>query len=308
MKAIPLFWGDVIGHYPQLLSEIPEDAIALDWDYSPKLTESKAALMQQAGRAFYICSGVSGWNCWLPDFHSAHENITRFARRGLARGAIGMLNTDWGDFGHINSLGPTLPGLALGAAAGWNARSRELREDRFQAVASRTILGDPTGKLLGLLTRCISARRAGWAMICWVHQPRSRDHADDWFHQPSGLPNDLFAHPGNRHVVALKTVISLTSKIEKLLRRCRPMDELVIEEIRVGLLGLRAMEELHLVYHHRAGKCKTLAVRPATVAEHLRELARRLAVVWKRRNKPSEFHRIRDVLLRAARDMENGLP
>jgi len=64
------------------------------------------------------------------------------------------------------------------------------------------------------------------------------------------------------------------------------------------------MEELYLIYHHRAGKSRTLFIDPRDVVRRVRELDRQLAAVWKKRNKASELFRIREVLRSAAADLE----
>jgi hypothetical protein len=219
-----------------------------------------------------------------------------------------MLTTDWGDSGHINTLGPILPLLALGAAAAWNPTSPALRRSHFDAAASRLILGDDSGRLIGLLAQVVSTTRATWNNVARTWQPRSPNMPADWFDSATGLYNDVFKRPARAHAAALKKIITLTSRIEKILTRARPADRLVTEEIRIGLLGLRVMEELHLVYHRRAGKVKKASVSPRMVATHLAELDRRLARVWLRRNKPSELHRVREVLQAAAADLRARHP
>ncbi|MEZ0216818.1 MAG: family 20 glycosylhydrolase [Rariglobus sp.] len=306
--ATPLFWGDIIRHSPELLAELPAEAIILDWDYSANLDQTKAGQFHAAGRRYYVCGGTCAWNGWLPDHATAHANLTRYARHGLACGADGMLTTDWGDSGHINTLGPTLPLLALGAAAAWNPASPALRRSRFDATASRLILGDDTGQLIGLLAQAVSAARATWNNVARSWQPRSPTIPADWFDSATGLYNDVFKRPARTHVAALNKIITLTTRIEKILVRARPADRLVTEEIHIGLLGLRVMEELHLVYHHRAGKLKKSLVAPRAVATRLADLDRRLARVWLRRNKPSELHRVREVLQTAATDLRPRYP
>jgi len=303
-SAVPLFWGDIIRHHPELLAEIPAEAIVLDWDYSADIAGTRAAEFQASGRKYFVCGGTSGWNLWLPDHACAHSNLTRLARHGLAHGASGMLTTDWGDSGHINTLGPVLPLLALGAAVAWNPGSAALGRARFDRDASRLVLGDSSGQLVGLLALATSAVRANWNPICRTWQPRSLNMPSDWFDAKTGIYQDVFKLPARAHVAALKKIRSLTARIERVLARAKPSDRVVAEEIRVGLLGLRAMEELYLVYHHRAGKLKNPVVQSAAVAGRLGELDRRLAGVWLRRNKPSELYRIREVLQAAIADLK----
>ncbi len=50
-------------------------------------------------------------------------NITNAAQAGLKHGALGLLNTDWGDGGHWQILPISYLGLALGAAMSWRAET-----------------------------------------------------------------------------------------------------------------------------------------------------------------------------------------
>lgn len=304
--AVPMFWGDIIGKYPELIGELPTRAVILDWDYDPPLSHSKSDLLQAAGRDYYICPGVNGWNCWLPDYEKARQNITRFARLGRRRGACGLLNTDWGDYGHIQTLGPTWPGMILGACAGWHPESAGLDRTRFEAAVSRRLFGDSSGRLFRLLRQAPSCRRATWQMVAWSVQPRSKDFPDDWFDAATGLPNDLFKHPTAAHRRALNRICRIQDEVLGLLPACRPVDPLLADEVRTGLLGLRAMEGFYLVAHHRAGKARACPVKPVEVAARLRELDSELSHVWLRRNKPSELHRIREVLQSAAALVESA--
>jgi hypothetical protein len=298
--AIPMFWGDVIGQHPELIAEIPGDAIALDWDYGAKLESTKAALIERSGLAYYVCPGVCGWNRWTNDYHTAHRNITRFARLGKERGASGLLNTDWGDFGHINALGLSFPGLILGASAAWNSNSPALSERRMEDAISRHELGDASGRLLGMLRQASMSSRASWQMIALWQQPRSKDMLEDCFDAASGAPKRFLSN-GPRHAKALREILLLIPRIEKLLMIATPKDPLVADEIRTGLLGLRVMEELAIILHCRAGRARITPPKSKDVAARILVLEARLHPEWLKRNKPGEYARIREVLHGAAR-------
>jgi hypothetical protein len=303
--ATPMFWGDVIGHYPELLAGIPAHAIALDWDYGAGLKDSKAGLMQKAGRTFYVCPGVSGWARWMNDFRTAHRNITRFARLGKSCGATGVLNTDWGDYGHINALGLSIPGLIVGAGAAWNCRSSALAESRIEAAISRLELGDATGRLLGLLREAASSTCANWQSIVLWQQPRSRDIPDDWFDAASGLPAAMLAQPVRQHATALEKLRALTRKIERSLRTATPRDPLIANEIRTALSGMQILEEICLVLRGNESRNKR-GLSPRVVARRIRVLETSLRRDWRARNKDSEYNEIRKVLLDAAAALERA--
>lgn len=301
--ATPMFWGDVIGKHPDLLREIPTDVIALDWDYGERLKDSHAELMRKSGRTFYVCPGVSGWARWLNNYRTAHRNITRFARLGKRTGATGLLNTDWGDFGHINALGLAVPGLIYGACAGWNCRSGELEEVRIEPAISRAEWRDASGRLLGLLREAASSTCANWQMVAMWRQPRSQSVPEDWFDAATGLPDAMMKIPPRKYAVAREKILVLTRKIERVLVRSTPRDRLVSDEIRTALLGLHVLEEICLVL--RRGGAGTPAGN--AVAKRIRELETRLRRDWHRRNKPGEYNEVRKVLLGAAAALERPL-
>ncbi len=131
------FWGDIILKHPELVRELPRDLVALEWGYDAGHPFAKdCGAFARAKIPFYVCPGTSSWLTILGRTANMTENILEAARHGTARGAIGLLNTDWGDQGHWQVLPISYPGYALGAAAAWHpagATSLELAGalDRF---------------------------------------------------------------------------------------------------------------------------------------------------------------------------------
>ena len=114
------FWGDIITHYPELVRELPRDAVALEWGYEADHPfDEHGALFAAAGIPFYVCPGTSTWNSIVGRTTNAIENMRNAARNGLKHGAVGFLNTDWGDNGHWQPLAVSYLGFAAGAAYGW---------------------------------------------------------------------------------------------------------------------------------------------------------------------------------------------
>ncbi len=114
------FWGDVITHYPDLTAELPKDVIALAWGYEANHPfDQHAERFAESGIPFYVCPGTSTWNSVSGRTDNALANLRNAAEQGLAHGAVGFLNTDWGDNGHWQPLPVSYPGLAYGAAVSW---------------------------------------------------------------------------------------------------------------------------------------------------------------------------------------------
>jgi hypothetical protein len=115
-----MFWGDIILHEPALIKQLPPGAIALNWGYEaihPFETEAKQ--FGQSGVEFYVCPGTSSWCSIAGRTDNMLANQRAAATQGLAHGAAGYLNTDWGDYGHLQYLPMSYAGLAAGAAMSW---------------------------------------------------------------------------------------------------------------------------------------------------------------------------------------------
>ena len=116
------FWGDIILHQPDLIPELPADAIAMEWGYEASHPfEEHCEHFAEAGLRFYVCPGTSSWNAIAGRTENALGNIQRAASSGKAGGAVGLLNTDWGDNGHLQPPVVSILGYMAGAAASWNA-------------------------------------------------------------------------------------------------------------------------------------------------------------------------------------------
>jgi hypothetical protein len=137
------FWGDVIMNHPELASELPRNAIALEWGYEADHDfAGHGAIFAQSGIPFYVCPGTSSWNTVAGRTENALGNLLNAAENGLANGAVGYLNTDWGDRGHWQPLPASYIGFGYGAAVSWALDAN--REMDVPAVIGRYAFGDET--------------------------------------------------------------------------------------------------------------------------------------------------------------------
>jgi hypothetical protein len=114
------FWGDIIVEHPDLIPELPRDAIALEWGYEADHPFAEhCPLFAASGIPFYVCPGTSSWNCVAGRTDNAIGNLLNAAENGLKHGAIGYLNTDWGDRGHWQAPPISYLGFVVGAAYAW---------------------------------------------------------------------------------------------------------------------------------------------------------------------------------------------
>ena len=116
-----MFWGDIAVKYPELLTILPKDMIAVPWDYSPKPSyESIITPYTNAGLRVVVAPGAGNWGAIWPDLEGAFVNIRNFVRDGQKHQAMGALNTTWNDDGEA-LVDMTWPALVFGAAASWQA-------------------------------------------------------------------------------------------------------------------------------------------------------------------------------------------
>jgi hexosaminidase len=114
-----MFWGDIAVKYPELLTILPKDMIAVPWDYDPKPSyESIITPYTNAGLRVVVAPGAGNWRVIWPDLDSAFVNIRNFVRDGQKHQAMGVLNTTWNDDGE-SLVDMSWPALIFGAAAGW---------------------------------------------------------------------------------------------------------------------------------------------------------------------------------------------
>jgi hexosaminidase len=141
-----MFWGDIILKYPKLISRLPKNVIALNWGYEKTHPfEKEAAQFAKAKIPFYVCPGTSTWQTIIGKHDNALVNLRAAAKAGKKFGAIGFLNTDWGDGGHPQPLAVSWPMFVAGAAPAWNAENFD--DGKLIPVLSRDIFDDSTKKI-----------------------------------------------------------------------------------------------------------------------------------------------------------------
>jgi hexosaminidase len=146
-----MIWADVFHHYPELIPEIPADVILLDWEYEAHPSYPRLKALAGSQRPFYVCPGTSSWNTIFPRIENSAHNIRNYVRDGVAAGALGMLLTDWGDFGHYQPLSHSWYSYLFGAEMAWTGGSTAT--EHFDQSFSRLFLGDVSGRAVGAILR-----------------------------------------------------------------------------------------------------------------------------------------------------------
>ncbi len=117
-----MMWGDVLLEHPERVRDIPEDVLLLNWHYGADAenAEQKVKLLQEQKRTQIVCPATWAWNHFNELLCASIPNITIMTDLARKYGAMGVLNTNWGDYGDPCSFDLSLFGLAYGAARSWN--------------------------------------------------------------------------------------------------------------------------------------------------------------------------------------------
>ncbi len=121
-----LMWGDIILQHPERIKELSDNIIFCSWNYEKNPKEGCVAPLE--GRKQYVCPGTSSWDGFHERVQREEGNIIGMTRLGAKYGALGILNTNWGDLGNPASIDMAMYGMILGAAAGWDNKTEATDE------------------------------------------------------------------------------------------------------------------------------------------------------------------------------------
>jgi len=132
-----MFWADInqgastLSNHPELVRELPGGVIAVPWIYEARTNyDSFVEPLAKANVPTVVAPGIWNWNELFPDYHRSFKNINGLVAAGRKHKTLGILTTGWTDSAQT-IYRESLPGLALGAAAGW--QSEPVNGDTFFA-------------------------------------------------------------------------------------------------------------------------------------------------------------------------------
>lgn len=157
-----MLWGDMLLKHTDVISNLPEGCEILDWAYFPSNRFEKCGEFISRGLPTAVCPSVRGFGMVFNAVEEARTVMAAYARTGKKLGARGLMNTDWGDYGHFNMPPCALHGLALGAHLAWNPAHDEGRD--FDRAFSRILFGadDARPAELFSLAGSVPAALAAW--------------------------------------------------------------------------------------------------------------------------------------------------
>lgn len=217
---ITMFWGDVICKAPELIKELPPETICLAWGYLPEQKDDICEPIAKVGANLYLCPGVSTWNTYVATIDIAYANNKIMSKHAKTYQAQGILNTDWGDFGHVNDLEFSIPGMIYGAVFSWNLDD-DISKEELNKMISRLHYTDRSETLLDLLSKASKEHYFDW----WMTVAYAEDYALKGKYELETKPMEFYVHKE-----VLRRIENFKSNGDKLSDA-----EKTLEEIRLSL-------------------------------------------------------------------------
>lgn len=276
----PMFWGDVIAAFPVAIKELPEETICLNWGYEPNQEDTDVKRLKAAGAKQILCPGVNGWNQLVNDNIDAYENIKRMCTYAYQYDAIGVLNTDWGDYGHVNHPEFSMIGMIYGAAFSWNKEipSMESINEDISFVEYR----DQTKTFVSIVEQLSKQTRFPWSHIVG-YKENNEKKIDDY--GSAELIEDMI----ERDILAANK--KLAQLIEQLYENISQMDlseRPFVKAYVIAAEGIALWNEISLAIKNRHS-CIDLPVRLEYWYHSYKEL-------WRESCKESELYRIGEII------------
>ena len=157
----PMFWSDVLLSRPEDIKKLPEDIICLNWDYAENPSNINVKKLADLGAIQYLCPGIHGWNHFINRQDAAYKNVEKMCSYAIEFKADGVLNTDWGDYGHVQHGEFYITGLIYGAAFSWNKNHNS--EEEINRQISILEFSDKTGKFVDIIRDIAKQEAFPWS-------------------------------------------------------------------------------------------------------------------------------------------------
>ena len=128
-----MMWGDILLKHPETIDVLPEDVHFLYWEYGPTPHEENIVKFAEMGRKQIVCPGTSSWSRLCERVEIEEKNISLMAEYGYKHGALGVLNTNWGDWANPCRLELAMYGFVLGAEKSWSVKT-QVDDDFYNRV------------------------------------------------------------------------------------------------------------------------------------------------------------------------------
>ena len=163
-----MMWADIALDHPELLPQIPDDTVLLNWWYEANPDPKRIEKVAQQNKTQVVCPGTVSWYRLMEKPSQSQPNIENMIKYGYQNGAWGLLNTNWGDYGHPAHVECALLGTALGACLSWNVST--VQNTDYDNAVSRLVYGVKEN-ILPLIRELgdLQGSASWYTMFYWCH-------------------------------------------------------------------------------------------------------------------------------------------
>lgn len=119
-KKKPMMYGDIILDHPKILDKIPKDVTIVDWHYGVSDSYTSPAVFRNAGFPYVVSPAVWNFTGPFPNYINTFVNIQNLVRDGYRNGAMGVMTSNWNDYGGEALRELNYYGYAWTAECAWN--------------------------------------------------------------------------------------------------------------------------------------------------------------------------------------------
>ena len=134
----PMLWADMALSHLKVLDALPAETIWCAWGYEAEVPYDQWSTALQ-GRQWWACPGTSCWRSLWGRTAARDGSIAAALQAHRRFGATGLLQTAWGDHGHLQVWPLTAWGIAV---AGWAAWHGALPDAQQRQALSGQVFGD----------------------------------------------------------------------------------------------------------------------------------------------------------------------
>ncbi|MBQ8161740.1 MAG: family 20 glycosylhydrolase [Clostridia bacterium] len=281
----PMFWGDMLYRHPETYDAIPKGVICLNWGYAANQGETEIRDLASMGAVQYACPGVATWNMILPCLTGSFSNIRAMCHHAHKYGAIGLLNTDWGDWGHVCHPFFSVPGILYGAAFSWNAGDVPMEE--MNDAISFHHYGDATGSFMRAFVDMTGNEAFSWTMaVRWMeHVRNTREEI-----LKESLPSMVKGRENNEKMdAALRSLDAAAQTMD-------PAERWIVHALHVSAEGVKLLNEIGLYIACRDGGEKTDCRDPYALAAGLEKWYHEYVRIWHTISRHGTLERTRKLI------------
>jgi hexosaminidase len=98
-KKKPMMYGDILLNNPTILEKIPKDVTIVDWHYSASEHYPSPEILRNAGFPYVVSPAVWSFTGPFPNYINTFVNVENLDRDGFANSSLGILTSNWNDYG-----------------------------------------------------------------------------------------------------------------------------------------------------------------------------------------------------------------